>query len=401
MFKPPLNPVRATFLSPWSLAAIALFAALTAHALTDTWSVDVRTHTAVQRTYKQGEYITAYVNLRDGYKPLNLTGATAQFLWYTNTTANLWWTNSATITSPASGEIQFSWKPCMDTGASINHYWIGIWPAGSSNPLWRVNGTIRLLPSPGFAPNTLPLPIQYLDFNTVNVTNQPWATSADINTAWDAHYQIIGTELNNISNYTAAVQTFAATNRTDKLWGSSTNYMDADGIFYVITTTTNAVTQAYTLDWATQQILDQYNLTPGDTWTYDHTESYTGSSVTNIYHTLTNQPPLIYKSNNAWLGMPGGTWSLNYEDANGLLMTLNNGFYYPGDEPITLSYDSITEVLQLHGETIYDVTVTTNIINRAQTTLFQDCLLYTSSGTNYYFRWNTQAQTYVVTGVPQ
>ena len=156
------------------------------HALTDSWGVDVNQHTAVQRTYKQGETWELRVALRDGLNPLNLTGATARFFWYTNATDNVWWTNSAAITTPALGLVSVPWTPAMDTGASAYAYWIGIWMSGSTSPLWRVTGTIRLLPSPGFTPNALLPPVRTLDFSAIIITNAQWATAADLNSASNA-----------------------------------------------------------------------------------------------------------------------------------------------------------------------------------------------------------------------
>lgn len=150
-----------------------------AQALTDTWGVDVQQHTAVQRTYKQGETWSIQITLRDGLKSLDLTGATAKWYWYTNTTANIWWTNSAAIPAPKSGIVTAQWTPAMDVGASSYAYWVGIWMPGATSPLWRVTGNIRMLPSPGFTPNALPMPIRTLDFAAIALTNAPWVTSAD------------------------------------------------------------------------------------------------------------------------------------------------------------------------------------------------------------------------------
>lgn len=155
-------------------------------ALTDPWGVNVQQHTAVQRTYKQGESWTMQVTLRHGLRPLDLTGATAIFYWYTNAAQNVWWQRPAEITSPKAGLVTAQWTPAMDTGAASYPYWIGIWASGSTSPLWRVTGTIRMLPSPGFTPNTLPLPARSIDFSEISFTNAPWATPADLQAASNA-----------------------------------------------------------------------------------------------------------------------------------------------------------------------------------------------------------------------
>ncbi len=152
-------------------------------ALTDQWGVNVQQHTAVQRTYKQGESWTMQVTLRHGLRPLDLTGATAIFYWHTNAAQNVWWERPAEITAPKAGLVTAQWTPAMDTGAASYPYWIGIWASGSTSPLWRVTGTIRMLPSPGFTPNTLPLPARSIDFSEISFTNAPWATTNDLASA--------------------------------------------------------------------------------------------------------------------------------------------------------------------------------------------------------------------------
>ena len=165
-----------------------------ASALTDAWSVDVRQHAAVQRTYKQGESHDISITLRDGLRPLALTNATARFYWYTNAVDNLWWTNTASVTSST---VSVSWTPSMDVGASSYAYWVGIWQAGATSPLWRVTGTIRMLPSPGFVPNALLPPVRTLDFAVVTLTNAPWVTAAD----WSSASNALASAITNLNLY--------------------------------------------------------------------------------------------------------------------------------------------------------------------------------------------------------
>ncbi len=173
---------------------------LRAAILTDAWSLNINDHTSVQRTYKQGESIDMRIILRNGLAPLDLTGATARFYWFTNTTANVWWTNSVTISAPKAGLVQSTWTPAMDTGAPMYYYWIGVWQAGSTSPLWRVTGNIRMLPSPGFTPNALPMPVRTLDFSATAVTNAPWVTSAD----WASGSNALSSAINDLSTNTDA-----------------------------------------------------------------------------------------------------------------------------------------------------------------------------------------------------
>lgn len=196
------------------------------NALPDPWSVNVNEHTAVQRTYKRGESIDMRITLRDGLKPLDLTGASARWYWYTNAVDNLWWTNSAEILTPKAGLVSAQWTPAMDTGASIYAYWVGLWMPGSTSPLWRVTGSIRLLPSPGFTPNALPLPVRTLDFAAIAITNAPWVISADFESG--------------LQNVEANMTSRLSTNRTDKLYSpEGTQWIDGTGGVWRVSTVTN------------------------------------------------------------------------------------------------------------------------------------------------------------------
>jgi len=160
-------------------AAAVLGCTSAAIALTDSWSVNVRTPAAVQRTVMRGESWDFTARLFDGLAPLSLTNATATFYWYTNAVQNVWWTNAASVAASGSS-VSFSWTPAMDVGASAYPFWVGVWASGATSPLWRVSGTIRVLGSPGLVPNSLPLPRQSIDFASITVTNAPWAAPADL-----------------------------------------------------------------------------------------------------------------------------------------------------------------------------------------------------------------------------
>ena len=47
----------------------------------------------------------------------------------------------------------------------------------STSKIYRANGTLRMLPSPGFVPNAIEPPIVTLDFAALNVLNAPWVDS--------------------------------------------------------------------------------------------------------------------------------------------------------------------------------------------------------------------------------
>ncbi len=208
---------------------LTLSLTVSALALLDPWSVNVNDHTAVQRTYKQGESWTMQVSVRDGLKPLDLTGATAKFYWYTNTVQNIWWTNSAAIPAPKAGLVTAQWTPAMDCGAASYAYWFGIWMPGSTSPLWRVTGTIRMLTSPGFKPNEQQPPVRTLDFAAIAITNAPWVTASDWETGSNALASALQAEASariaadaqGFNNVTASVSAEAALRIAGDLAGSN------------------------------------------------------------------------------------------------------------------------------------------------------------------------------------
>ena len=71
--------------------------------------------------------------------------------------------------------------PSNDVGAAAYRFFIRCTvPDGVD---YTPNGTLRMLPSPGFEPSTVELPVKTLDFATIEVENAPWPTPGDIEDA--------------------------------------------------------------------------------------------------------------------------------------------------------------------------------------------------------------------------
>ncbi|MDA3925195.1 MAG: hypothetical protein PF904_10915 [Kiritimatiellae bacterium] len=223
------------------IIAVLISAASTCPAatLSEDWSANIKIHGHYSWTWSQGESIDMNIAVKNGFKPLDLTGATVKFYWYTNSTDDVWWEQPVTITDRTAGKITRTWTPSMDVGADQYAYWFGIWPAGSTSPVWRIAGSINLLESPGFEPNYLDPPIAVLDFAAITVTNQPWATPAQILAASNNLTEVISTSI------ALAVQSV----KPSKLWSSTstTNYMDGDGVWWNINCIP-AVTNWYFVD---------------------------------------------------------------------------------------------------------------------------------------------------------
>ena len=109
--------------------------------------------------------------------------------------AAVWYTTN-TMSSVASGEGGWwrldnaTFAPSNDVGAVSYRFFVEFrdqgsgssqesvlttdhWPLATET-IYRANGTLRMLPSPGVTPNALPLPAKTIDFAEVEVENAPW-----------------------------------------------------------------------------------------------------------------------------------------------------------------------------------------------------------------------------------
>ena len=108
----------------------------------------------------QGETVTFEPTFRVNGKTvdLDIEGVYIQ----TNGMAELWWKLDGN-----------TFTPTNDVGAAAYRFFIQA-AALEGGKNYHANGTLRMLPSPGFVPNALPLPIHTLDFSQVEVKNAPW-----------------------------------------------------------------------------------------------------------------------------------------------------------------------------------------------------------------------------------
>ena len=130
------------------------------------------TKAEVFRVY-QGETVTFEPTFRVNGKTvdLDIEGVYIQ----TNGMAESWWKLDGN-----------TFTPTNDVGALSYRFFIQA--AGEGGKNYRANGTLRMLESPGFVPNTLKLPVKKFDFSGVEVKNAPWHTIWDDKTgvAWEA-----------------------------------------------------------------------------------------------------------------------------------------------------------------------------------------------------------------------
>ena len=145
--------------------ATALAAAFCASAKTFDWPIDAPTAGARQFTAYHGE--TVRFNLRFGGSMTNLSPACIYY--QTNGMGKAEWFG------PVPGTV---FHPSNDCGAAAYRFFILCNDPDGKD--YTANGSLRLLDSPGFLPNELPLPPRVLDFDLLSVSNAPWTTPADV-----------------------------------------------------------------------------------------------------------------------------------------------------------------------------------------------------------------------------
>ena len=146
-------------------AIIPLFTAL---AMPLKWTCNFPEASAEVFKIYQGESVTFEPTFKVNGKTVDLD---IEGVYYqTNGMANIWWKLDGN-----------TFTPTNDVGAAAYRFFIQA--AGEGGKNYRANGTLRMLPSPGFVPNALPLPIHTLDFSQVEVKNAPWPDGTKVEEA--------------------------------------------------------------------------------------------------------------------------------------------------------------------------------------------------------------------------
>lgn len=135
-------------------------------------ATDVRAPAAHQASAYRGETLEIQARLTDGGRPLAVQpGAAASMLWQTNGMGQAWWSAPATVGT--NGVVSATWSPTNDCGAAAYRIFLGVSDGGRN---WRANLLLRMLDSPGAAPNELEPPVTHIDFARTEVANAPWLT---------------------------------------------------------------------------------------------------------------------------------------------------------------------------------------------------------------------------------
>lgn len=224
------------------LIAIALTALCTAiaGAVPREFAADVTRPRTFQTECYRGETLEIAARLTDGGRPYAVpAGASAAMLVSTNGAD--WWEWPASVTT--GGVVSATWEPRMDSGAAAHRIFLGV-SEGGTNRNYGANMLLRMLGSPGEAPNALPLPARRIDFALVSVTNAPWATPADIPDVAAMTASVARSATNHADEVASAVAV-AATNQANAVGAdvaiAATNYTDA-----AVASATNGLRRAET-----------------------------------------------------------------------------------------------------------------------------------------------------------
>lgn len=135
------------------------------------WTVETSRAQVAQFEAYRGETLLLEAEMRSYGKPLSEV-LQPDLYWQTNGMGNAWWKAPAT----SEGNVcRAFWTPTNDCGAAAYNCFIG-----GPGATYRAAFRLRMLPSPGFTPNHLPLPARRIDFAAVEVENAPWATRDDL-----------------------------------------------------------------------------------------------------------------------------------------------------------------------------------------------------------------------------
>lgn len=140
------------------------------------WTADAAKNEAFVTQIGQGETRELQVTLKNYGASVTIPPTATAFMWYqTNGMDSLYFPGgAATVTT--GGVVTAKWTPALDVGASAYSFAIDI--RVGSNAVYTPYGNIRMRKTPGWVPNTLPLPelITVIDFDLITPLNAPWPT---------------------------------------------------------------------------------------------------------------------------------------------------------------------------------------------------------------------------------
>lgn len=141
------------------------------------WTVETSRAQVAQFDAYRGETLDLEATMQSYGSPL-ATPVQPSLYWQTNGMGAAWWTAPAT----ASGNVlRATWSPTNDCGGTVYNCFIG-----GPDATYRAAFRLRMLPSPGFTPNHIPLPTVKAEsdpvFSAWLATNELFSAGVDTNT---------------------------------------------------------------------------------------------------------------------------------------------------------------------------------------------------------------------------
>ena len=175
--------MRSTILAILALASALAHAAQTpaeSSSVPIRWTVETSRAQVAQFEAYRGETLDLEATMKSYGSPL-ATPVQPSLYWQTNGMGAAWWTAPAT----ASGNVlRATWSPTNDCGGTVYNCFIG--QAGGN---YRAAFRLRMLPSPGYTPNHLPLPTVTGEsdpvFSAWLATNELFSACVDTNAVKD------------------------------------------------------------------------------------------------------------------------------------------------------------------------------------------------------------------------
>lgn len=228
-----------------SILALFILCALSAMAVPHRWVAEVSRPVAEEVFAFQGETIEFYPDITAYGEPF--IADAYQLHYQTNGMGGLFFSGAITTNLP----VLFT--PSMDIGATSYSFFVE-----STNTVgicFRSYGTIRMKKSPGFSPNSIPLPVQRIDFATITTTNAPWLLTENLaltitshDTDPSAHETILAAKVSTNDPVYLATVALAATALQNP--ESATNFMwVSDGTAITITGYSGASTDVVLPDY--------------------------------------------------------------------------------------------------------------------------------------------------------
>lgn len=180
------------------------------------WTVETSRAQVAQFEAYRGETLDLEATMKSYGSPL-ATPVQPSLYWQTNGMGAAWWTAPAT----ASGNVlRATWSPTNDCGGTVYNCFIG-----GTGATYRAAFRLRMLPSPGYTPNHIPLPTVKAEsdpvFSAWLATNEFSSAGIDTNAVNDlitSATKGLATKADLAGHVPSRAETFG----TDSLWTDAT-----------------------------------------------------------------------------------------------------------------------------------------------------------------------------------